>query len=47
MHALWESISLQQAQQIAQIALLDTQPLQQEVLLPHLVVSALLATLEV
>jgi hypothetical protein len=47
MHALWENISLQQAQQIAQIALLDTQPLQQEVLLPHLVVSALLAILAV
>jgi len=47
MHALWESISLQQAQQIAQIALLDTQPLKQEVTLFRLVVSALLAILAV
>ena len=45
MHVLWESISLTQAQQIAHLALLDTQPLRQEVSLPHLVVSVLLAIL--
>jgi len=38
---------LMQATLFAQLVPTATQPLQQEVLLPHLVVSALLATLEV
>ena len=43
--ALWAHIKPLQVIMFAQSALLDTQPLQQDALLTHLVVSALLAIL--